>query len=415
MKERYRLFLRRKSVYYAFDNTTKTFESLKTKDKAEATRLLLAFNEAGKQPAMNLGLARVYLKHSDPMVSQRTWQHVMDEIIKLKSGPTQYRWQTAAKDKAFDLIRSRLLIETQAGHLLEVLRKGTVSTNVFLRKLHNFALDMNWLMAPVIVRPQWPRFRYKEKRAITWEEHLRIVERETNPERRALYCVCWHLGGAQTDMALLRADNIDWKDKVLNYARCKTSELAQIHIGPQLEAVLRERPGRCCTFQPPFTATDATGCSFGRRLRVPKIPRMLKATTNPGKRYACRSCRCSSKYWHRKSQLVCKPQKALIYPANRASNAALPFMITHTRTRIPKTLHEDLDRHLTSMPRVIALPVCAHRSKACWAPNAGTPAASGSMTRSLSICAVVGRKRVRTTRPRWSFSNMRAGNATAQI
>ena len=66
MKERYRLFLRRKSVYYAFDNTTKNFESLKTKDKAEATRLLLALNEAGKQPAMNLGLAQVYLK-------QRAW------------------------------------------------------------------------------------------------------------------------------------------------------------------------------------------------------------------------------------------------------------------------------------------------------------------------------------------------------
>ena len=47
MKERYRLFLRRKSVYYAFDNTTKTFESLKTKDKVEATRLLMALNEAG--------------------------------------------------------------------------------------------------------------------------------------------------------------------------------------------------------------------------------------------------------------------------------------------------------------------------------------------------------------------------------
>jgi hypothetical protein len=50
MKTRYRLFLRRKSVYYAFDNTTKTFESLKTKDKAEATRLLLALNEAGNHP-----------------------------------------------------------------------------------------------------------------------------------------------------------------------------------------------------------------------------------------------------------------------------------------------------------------------------------------------------------------------------
>ena len=64
MKLRYRLFLRRKSVYYAFDDTTKTFTSLKTKDKAEANRLLMAMNEAGKQPAMNLSLARVYAKRA---------------------------------------------------------------------------------------------------------------------------------------------------------------------------------------------------------------------------------------------------------------------------------------------------------------------------------------------------------------
>jgi len=57
MKEWYRLFLRRKSVYDAFDHTTKTFQSLKTKDEAEAERLLVALNEAGKQPAMNLILA----------------------------------------------------------------------------------------------------------------------------------------------------------------------------------------------------------------------------------------------------------------------------------------------------------------------------------------------------------------------
>ena len=68
MKLCYRLFLRRKSVYYAFDDTTKRFTSLKTKDKAEAERLLMAMNEAGKQPAMNLSLARVYLRHSDPLV-----------------------------------------------------------------------------------------------------------------------------------------------------------------------------------------------------------------------------------------------------------------------------------------------------------------------------------------------------------
>jgi len=48
---------------------------------------------------MNLGLSRVYLRHSDPMVAQRTWQHVLDEIIKLKSGPTQYRWLTRTVQK----------------------------------------------------------------------------------------------------------------------------------------------------------------------------------------------------------------------------------------------------------------------------------------------------------------------------
>jgi hypothetical protein len=161
MKMRYRLFLRRKSVYYAFDNESKTFTSLKTKDKAEANRLLMAMNEAGKQPAMNLSLARVYLRHSDPMISVRTWQNVLDEIIAIKTGPTQTRWKSAAKDKAFAPLLSRVLIEKQAEHLLAVLRVGTVSTNVFLRKVHNFAVDMNWLPATVIPRRQWPGCRLR--------------------------------------------------------------------------------------------------------------------------------------------------------------------------------------------------------------------------------------------------------------
>lgn len=242
MKERYRLFLRRKSVYYAFDNTTKTFESLKTKDKAEATRLLLALNEAGKQPAMNLGLARVYLKHSDPMVSQRTWQHVMDEIIKLKSGPTQYRWQTAAKDKAFDLVRSRLLIETQAGHLLEVLRKGTVSTNAYLRRIHNFAVDMNWLAATVIPRRQWPAIHFKEKRAIKFEEHLKIIAAEVNSERKVFYQLCWHLGASQGDIATLKGEDIDWVNNTVSFFRRKTGVPVLVHLGGAALNLFKDLP-----------------------------------------------------------------------------------------------------------------------------------------------------------------------------
>jgi integrase len=242
MKNRYRLFLRRKSVFYAFDNTTKNFQSLKTKDRSQAERLLVALNEAGRQPAMNLGLARVYLKHSDPMVSQRTWQHVFNEIIKLKSGPTQYRWQTAAKDKAFDLIRRRLLIETQAEHFLEVLKQGTVSTNAYLRKTHNFALDMNWLPATVIPRRQWPAIHFKEKRAIKLDEHQRILAAEVNAERKVFYQLCWHLGGSQGDIASLKGEDIDWANNTVSFFRKKTGVPVLVHLGSEALNLLKDLP-----------------------------------------------------------------------------------------------------------------------------------------------------------------------------
>lgn len=50
-----------------------------------------------------------------------------------------------AKSKWFNPIRNRLLIETQAEDLLHVLQCGKVAVNVFLRRMHNFAIDMNWL------------------------------------------------------------------------------------------------------------------------------------------------------------------------------------------------------------------------------------------------------------------------------
>ena len=248
MKLRYRLFLRRKSVYYAFDDTTKTFTSLKTKDKAEANRLLMAMNEAGKQPAMNLSLARVYLRHSDPMVSVRTWQNVLDEIIAIKTGPTQARWKSAAKDKAFDLIRHRVLIETQGEHLLAVLRTGTVSTNAFLRKVHNFAVDMNWLPATVIPRRQWPAIHYKEKRAITLEEHQKIIAAEVNPERKTLYQLCWHLGASQGDIANLKGEDVDWTGNTVSFVRKKTGVAVLVHLGSEALNLFKDLPSEGVLF-----------------------------------------------------------------------------------------------------------------------------------------------------------------------
>ena len=39
-------------------------------------------------------------------------------------------------------IRNRPILETQLIHFQKVLSSGTVSTNIFLRRIHNFAIDM---------------------------------------------------------------------------------------------------------------------------------------------------------------------------------------------------------------------------------------------------------------------------------
>src|ERR1043165_2601182 len=238
MKTRYRLYRRHEGVFYAFVNLTGRRESLMTKERAEALQLLTTKNEAHDRPALSLHKARIYLKESDPTLATRTWQQALDTIIETKQGETQARWRRAAKEEALDVIRGRVIIETQAEHLLAVLKAGTVSTNVHLRKLHNFCLNMSWLPWPIIPKLQWPAVRFGEKRAITAEEHRKIVATETNPERRAFYDLCWHLGGSQTDVVNLVADDIDWQQRTIAYARQKTSSPAMIHFGDEVERIL---------------------------------------------------------------------------------------------------------------------------------------------------------------------------------
>jgi hypothetical protein len=157
VKLRYRLFKRRNGIFFIEDRVNRKQVSLQTRDKAAAQRIFHARNESHQQPAINLQIARAYLMAVDPLVAKRSWRHVMEEIVKLKKGSTLQRWQTAIKDKAFDSIRALPLLETQAEQLLRVLEKGTVSTNVHLRKLHNFSMDMNWLPWPVIPKHNWDR------------------------------------------------------------------------------------------------------------------------------------------------------------------------------------------------------------------------------------------------------------------
>ncbi len=72
MKNRYILF-QRSGVFYCENTSTGKQSSLGTRHKPDALRLLHAKNEAADQPAMNLQIAQVYLHHSDPALSARTW------------------------------------------------------------------------------------------------------------------------------------------------------------------------------------------------------------------------------------------------------------------------------------------------------------------------------------------------------
>jgi integrase len=133
-----------------------------------------------------------------------------------------------------------------------------VTTNAYLRRLHNFALDMNWLLAPVLPPKKWPKVKHAKKRAITQGEHARILAREGNSERRAFYALLWHLGGSQTDVACLRAENIDFTNSVIGYQRAKLDEVethtgAWIRFGPDVETLLRTLPAAGPLF--PYLAT----------------------------------------------------------------------------------------------------------------------------------------------------------------
>ena len=191
---------------------------------------------------LNLQIARTYLSATDPQIAKRTWQVVMDEMGLTKHGPTKVRHDRGMKDEAFDTIRNMPLLETQAHHFLQVLSVGTVSTNMFLVRLHNFALQMNWLPWPILAKKRWPQVIFGEKRAITPAEHQAVLAAEGNPERRAFFECCWHLGGAQTDIASLTAENIEWEKRIVSFLRRKTGTPSIIRFGETLDRVLRELP-----------------------------------------------------------------------------------------------------------------------------------------------------------------------------
>jgi hypothetical protein len=75
MQTRFILF-KRGSVFYSEDRHTGQQKSLKTRDEAEAQRIIQAKNDAVSLPQMNLVMAKTYLSAQDPKMTTRTWADV---------------------------------------------------------------------------------------------------------------------------------------------------------------------------------------------------------------------------------------------------------------------------------------------------------------------------------------------------
>ena len=131
---------------------------------------------------------------------------------------TQDRYDQAFREPILARFASRRLLDTRAEDILQLLKDGTVSTNMYFRRVHSYALP--W---PILNYRQWPSRKFKVKRGVTWEEHCSLVETEKNAERKAYLELLWHVGAAQIDLVSLTAGDVDWNTKTITFFRRKAA------------------------------------------------------------------------------------------------------------------------------------------------------------------------------------------------
>jgi integrase len=265
MKTRFILF-RRNGVFYAEDTATGKQTSLRTKDETEAKSLLNARNEAMRQPVLNLHLARAYLTASDPAFVERTWQTVMEQLQSRGKDTSRERYASVFKSPAFDALRHKKLLETTADDFFAIFKDGKVSIACFLKRLHNFALTLGWIALPIVAPYLWPKYKAKDRRGITQEEHQSVLAAERKAEWKLYLELLWETGAAQSDAVNFTAEDVDWQTRTITYFRKKTGSMAQFTISKALERVLQHLPTTGVLFPKlsTFTANDRAS-RFRRR------------------------------------------------------------------------------------------------------------------------------------------------------
>lgn len=275
MIERYRLYRRSNGRWYCEDTQTHRQESLGTSNRADAQALVAAQNQAAAHPVLSMALAKAHLLGRSPELLSRTWAEAIEYLANSYEGATRTRWQRFGNSEPLQRLRSMTLAMTESTDLLRVLNhpKAGSSTNIWLRRLHNYALDMQWLLMPVLTRKGWPPVKHKARCGLTAVEHQRILDAEKNPERRLYYQMLWETGGSQSDIGTLRRENVDTEQGLLSFYRMKLvgkgGEPVQLKIGARLANLLSNLPQEGFLF-PKIALEPANwrAAEFRRRCRI---------------------------------------------------------------------------------------------------------------------------------------------------
>jgi site-specific recombinase XerD len=209
----------------------------------------VAKNQAAAQPHLNRAMAKAYLSAKSPELLTRTWTDVMEHYVASGVESTRDRKQRAFRSRPFAMLRTVKLMDTEAIHLLTVIEHKQAGNSAlhYLRRLHNYALDIGWLLAPVMTKAAWPTIRQKKFTAITEDEHRRIVAKEGNQERRLYYEMLWETGGSQSDIANLGSEQINQEEGFIRFTRRKLSGKqtggdSLLRVGDRIRAILAQLP-----------------------------------------------------------------------------------------------------------------------------------------------------------------------------
>jgi integrase len=69
-----------------------------------------------------------------------------------------------------------------------------------------------------------------------------------NPGRKALYQLCWHLGGSQGDIASLKGEDVDWVNGTVSFFRKKTGVPVLVHLGAEALNLFKDLPAEGVLF-----------------------------------------------------------------------------------------------------------------------------------------------------------------------